>query len=156
MSTNKKVNQFVHIENTKRAKKCIVCWRTLPKGSLMKQLIKDETIYTNSVYCPTGTKHIESVNEYQEHLREFKKITDVVLLNKLGHDWELHRIRKGYLNIPDVINVTKAHREAYEQHLRWKVKKETAKLEKLMAQYKQKKDASIVKLGQLQAEIDDL
>lgn len=69
-------NKFVHIDIKKDNKKCIVCWRELPKGSSAKMLIKDDTVYSNSVYCPKGTKHIDNVSDYKEYLRKHKNITD--------------------------------------------------------------------------------
>ena len=148
-------NKFVHIDIKKDNKKCIVCWRELPKGSSAKMLIKDDTVYSNSVYCPKGTKHIDNVSDYKEYLRKHKNITDEQKLILLGHKWETYRLRKGYMNIQDVEQVTKAHKEAYASYKKRQIMLETKKLEKLHKTYEQERNEMLQQIVALEEEMNE-
>tara|TARA_R100000458_G_scaffold59585_1_gene70635 strand:- start:4842 stop:5315 length:474 start_codon:yes stop_codon:yes gene_type:complete len=125
---------------------CLKCLRRLEKSTLVKAKVVDGVLRTNALYCPSGTKHIDSVSTYRQYLKEELGIKDFALINKKVHEWELYRIKKGYLTIPEISKVTKAHKEAWRSVLEYRKVKKQKELAKVRAKQK----------AELQEIIDDL
>ena len=140
----------------KKKGKCVACWREFAVGDTVVTPIKDEVMYTHLIYCPRGVEHIDNLSDYKNYLKDHKGITDESKLIYLGHKWEMHRIRKGYLNIVDVKEVTKEHKEAYQQMLDFKMKRENQNLEKLYKKYKEEHQKILDQLFDLEDEKENL
>ena len=83
-----------------------------------------------------------------------KKIKKVHLLIKLVREWELYRIRKGYMNPVEVTDVTKEHKEAYNSYVKWQIKKEEDNFLKLYNKFQKERKESVDKIVQLQENMD--
>ena len=127
MNDNKKI-EYVRIESSKKETTCAVCLRVIRKNSPAKTLVVDDVLRATTLYCPTGVKHIESATEYREYLTEVlmveeKKDYKPSYIQKKIRDWEIHRIRKGYLNPVQISFVTKEHKKAHEEYVNYQIKK---------------------------------
>ena len=143
-------NEFRHFEYSKRSStNCVKCLKIIQKGDMVKAIVVDDVLRTNSLYCGAGTFHIDNPSDYREYLIKQFNITDVVVLNKKVHEWELYRIKKGYLSIPEVKRITKAHKEAYQDYLQYQRSKKLNQAKKL--RMKQKDE-----MTKLFAEITDI
>jgi|TARA_R100000084_G_C4635655_1_gene140869 formylmethanofuran dehydrogenase subunit E len=150
-----KNTKFVHIEYKKnKIGKCIVCLREIHQGDLVRTRVQDGILYSTNTYCPTGTEHIASANEYREYLKDNKKIKKEHLLIKLVREWELYRIRKGYMNPVEVTDVTKEHKEAYNSYVKWQIKKEEDNFLKLYNKFQKERKESVDKIVKLQDDMD--
>ena len=141
------INDFRHFKlRREKPTYCIKCLRRLAKGDLVKAKVVEGVLRTNALYCPSGTKHIDSASTYKQYLKEELGIKDFALVNKKVHEWELYRIKKGYLTIPQIKKVTKAHKNAWRSVLEYRKVKKQKELTKVRAKQK----------AELQEIIDDL
>ena len=149
--------EFITADASKPVK-CIACWREFQKGDAVVILVVDDVAWVNSVYCPSYIGHIESLNEYQEHVKiNNPKITQAELF-KRGTHWEVHRIRKGYASWVNVEKVTKEHKEIYNSMLEYQRKQKIRDLDRLTKIHKRQKDEivqELVKLAEEQENFDD-
>ena len=118
--------------------------------------LKDEILWTNSIYCPRGMDHLDNVSDYKNYLKEHKNITEETKLNFMAHKWELHRMRKGYLDIADVKEVTKANKEAYDQVIEFKVQRQQRELSKLHKTYIEERQKILDQIVELSEEKENL
>jgi hypothetical protein len=138
-----KAPDFRHfITKRKKDAECGVCLRVLRAGDLVKAKVVDGVLRTSILYCPTKTPHIDSANEYREYLVnvlsvEENKEYSVAYIEKEVHNWELHRVRRGYLTLPNVKKLTKAHRKAWNDYCDYQVKKLQKEYADLRQQHKQ-------------------
>ena len=150
-----KKTDFVTRTLTKKGK-CISCWREFSAGDQVVTPIKDEIFWTNSIYCPRGMDHLDNVSDYKNYLKEHKNITEETKLNFMAHKWELHRMRKGYLDIADVKEVTKANKEAYDQVIEFKVQRQQRELSKLHKTYIEERQKILDQIVELSEEKENL
>ena len=69
--------------------------------------------------------------------------------------WELFRIRKGYLNPALLSKVTPEHKQAWKETLKYNKRKLDKAYHKLRKENKEKEQEIIQQMAKLQGEIDD-
>ena len=151
--------EFKHF-NTKKTTNCQVCLRVLHKGDLVKALVKDDKLLANIQYCPSGVKHIETPNDYKNYLIEVLQVErnkefTVKQIFEMIKQWELFRIRKGYLNPALLSQVTPEHKQAWKETLKYNKRKLDKAYHKLRKENKEKEQDIIQQMAKLQGEIDD-
>ena len=135
--------------------KCIKCWREFVVGESMTILVKDDTIWLNSKYCPRSIDHIDSLSEYKNYLRDEKGISDPKILLKKGHEWEIYRVRKGYMNIVNIEKITPLHKSAFKDMINYEKRKAERNLGKLSKNYQRQKEKILKEVVDLEEALED-
>lgn len=126
--------------------RCVKCWRLFFSGDLVLQRRKDGHALKWSLYCPKGTKHFETTDDYQKYLVEIQSVElgidyTVSQISNMVEEWKRHKSRRGELSSHERIQITeenvaeglvsqKTLNEVHEYHIR----QEQTKVDKIESQ----------------------
>jgi len=150
--------------------RCVKCWRLFFSGALVLQRRKDGHALKWSLYCPKGTKHIETTDDYQKYLVEIQSVElgidyTVSQISKMAEEWKRHKSRRGELSSTETIQVTEenvaeglvSQKSLNEVH-EYKIRKQQRVVEKIESQkeeaLKELSDEYMDKFKETEAEFD--